>query len=167
MTNSRANEGSQTDALSLRALRVLNNESPEKCRPCGGQCCKNAPGIFHPDDFDASTMVDDIAAGLADGRYSVDWWEGSPTLYYVRPATTKSRGMRDPSWGGQCVLWSYDGCRLKFDDRPAQCRALEPAGHASECSFPDEFSKHALALAWHPFEAQIDAALERAQQETK
>lgn len=104
----------------------MNFENMKICAVCGGKCCKRMPGICFPEDFDNDQSK--IKAAIDSGRYCVDWFENFDDQgYYVRPATVGNEGKkRDPSWGGQCTFLTSHGCKLDHDNRPIECRMLEP-----------------------------------------
>ncbi len=116
------------------------------CATCG-QCCKRMPGQFFPADLGPDQASREAKARdlLATGDYSIDWWEGDPDIYFLRPATVAARGeIFDPSWGGRCVLLGEDGCTLAREDRPTVCKALKPSATGS-C---DGIGKSEVANAW-------------------
>ena len=108
----------------------VNNENKSLCSSCGGNCCKHMPGIVHPDEV---VSINDL---LDTGKYAIDWWEGDPRedrddvgqSYYIRPKTKGSEEhLLDGSWGGECVFLTNKGCELSFNERPYDCRMLEPS----------------------------------------
>lgn len=120
----------------------MTNERPGICGPCGGQCCKNGPGRYHPDDF--PVLADDLRLALATGRVCLDWWEGdfegfAGPVYYVRPAEKGHEGqLLHPGWEGECVNLTASGCALSFSSRPWQCRALVPKSGGRDCHYPEK-----------------------------
>lgn len=152
---------------------------PEICGPCGGYCCKHLPGISSPEQWgrNEAEILKNLIRGLASKQWSVDWWEGDPRegkswedddyigeAYFIRPATTNNvRGIKDPSWGGQCVFLKDEGCSFKFENRPLGCRALKPS-KSHRCGGKDDTGgKQEMALAWLPYNAIIDQAIDKAQ----
>lgn len=129
----------------MMRLPVLNNEDPSSCGPCGGKCCKSAPGTYHPDDF--AELAPDLSTALDIGSVTLDCWDGDfedtagPSVYYVRPPVVGKEGQRiDAGWGGRCTFLRPTGCALRFDRRPQQCRDLVPvAGNSGlDCHYPDK-----------------------------
>lgn len=115
--------------------RLHMYEMPDVCGPCGGRCCKGIPGIYSPEDFGApnvEAMRDAIVKALASGRVVIDWWEDEgpeqPLTFYLRPAIAGlEEWMRHAAWNGShCTFLTPSGCELSHDERPFQCRALEP-----------------------------------------
>lgn len=120
------------------------------------------------------------------GKYAWDAWDGDPIyewgnpqgydrVHYLRPATKGKEGQAfDYSWGGECTFLGENGCTLPREERPAECLALKPA--LEDFRFialnPDEYGgrhtladatacesdlgKRELAIAWRPFQAEID-----------
>ena len=141
---------------------------PELCTTCGGKCCKNIPGATRPSDFKGRQQIIEALRG---GRYCVDWWEGDPrkrknTLsrgYFIRPAGKGFEGrLLDPSWGGiGCTFLTDTGCSLEPEQRPTQCRLLEPdaTGHCIDHSG----GKREAAIAWlkHDVQGIIDEVQRR------
>jgi hypothetical protein len=140
------------------------NENPTLCSSCGGKCCKQMPGITHPEDWGLPSDTSRLEAALNSGRWAIDWWEGDPEnttgdymkdnvdrAFYVRPATQGNEGLlMDASWGGACTFHSEIGCTLSTNDRPKECRDLKPAEGGS-CSMTTEFTKRNAAIAWLPY----------------
>lgn len=132
----------------------MNYENKELCKECGGMCCKSLPGACFPDDFNSSNDL--IRKAIESGKYTIDCWEGDPgdgieqTAFYVRPATVGKEGQTyDYSWGGCCVFLGDNGCILNHDDRPKECRSLEPAKDG--CIKHDDITKRKAAIAWRPY----------------
>lgn len=141
-------------------------ERPDLCGPCGGKCCKRAPGAAFPEDFgapDRAAVAVALKARLATGRWAVDWWEGDPTggdrghAYYLRPAIVGKEGQhQDAGWGGACTFLSGAGCTIAAE-RPSGCRGLEPK--ADQFCEDRYGGKKEACIAWIPYEDLIDAAL--------
>ena len=122
------NAGKRKDSGEMDKDRSRGFLNEALCARCGGRCCKVLPGITSPADWE-DPLEESLLAGLVSERYSVDWWEGekdSSKTYFVRPSTTNSRGVYDPSWGGVCVFLGDQGCELELARRPWACRMLEP-----------------------------------------
>lgn len=135
-------------------------DKPKICSECGGSCCKNCPGIMHPDDVQRSKKK--IKALLLSKKYAVDWWEGDIRpkgkrlqIYFLRPAIKGFEGMFHPSWGGECIFLENKGCKLFSDDRPMQCRNLEPKRHGL-CILHGHAGKIYLVKAWIPYQKFFD-----------
>ena len=128
------------------------------CSECGGECCKNLPGIFHPDDIQPLT-VHNIATNLALGVWAIDWWVDSTNIYYLRPATVDGHSIRDPSWGGICVFLTDSGCKLNYRERPRSCRKLVPTVGDGECGC--KIGKYIAARWWIDYQQLLDDASEQ------
>lgn len=120
---------------------VPNNENPALCRKCGGDCCKEMPGSYHPAQF--GPALEGVAELLRAGKASIDWWEGDSVDargadgkktyvpiphkgYYLRPAIKPGRRKGPP-------LFSFfagpDGDGGVFDPSfGGECVNLTPAG---------------------------------------
>lgn len=137
----------------------------EICTKCSSKCCKQMPGETVPDDFtcNGEDLPTAILQALESGKWVIDWWEGDPrdfdddnpeyisSGYYVRPRAKNDRtGNFCPSWSGECVFLSKDGCTLAPEDRPTSCRLLEPKQDGN-CIMHDGGGKHAAAMAWLPY----------------
>ena len=133
-------------------------EKKELCAACGGKCCKGMPGSAFPSDF-GELLLDALVEKFQSGLWVIDWWEGDPRgkgyrmaqSYFVRPAIKGANALFHPSWGGECIFLSEDGCTLPSDERPLGCKRLEPGGH-SPCMYHGDGTgknaKHEGALAW-------------------
>lgn len=138
------------------------------CTACGGRCCQEYAGEYHPDDIGPIT-VDSLASKFADGTYAIDWWEGDvrpgksewSCSMFIRPAHVGVTKLRDPSWGGTCIHWhTVGGCCFEWHRRPKGCRELVP-DKKRNCT--RVFDKRAAALAWVPYQRDIMEAAAKIQ----
>ena len=135
-----------------------NNENKSICSICGGKCCKRMPGLNIPDDFNNDIRL--IFKALKSGKYCIDWWEDSPNIYYVRPATADKIGfLKDPSWGGTCNFLTANGCSLKFEERPYTCKVLIP-NETFQCGHTVGNDKYSLVLKWKPIQKELIELME-------
>lgn len=144
------------------------------CAECGGDCCKDMPGIYSPEDFGApnrTVMIRRIKAAFLADRACVDWWEGNfqkvNSPKHVRPQTVRSRGrLRDPSWGGTCSMLTETGCSLARKEMPYGCRVLKPRQTPDgDCTLPkgEEDAKKVATQQWLGYQDVIEAALASAE----
>jgi len=134
---------------------------PAPCCVGCGQCCRRLPGSAYPEDVEPLT-VEGIQAKLETGKWCFDKWEDfdGGSGMFLRPATKNRVGQRvDYSWGGECCFLGDDGCALPFNERPFECRMLEPKEDWKNCVAHYE-SKYDAAKAWAPYEKMIFEALE-------
>ncbi len=130
----------------------MNYLNKETCKSCAGKCCKFMPGSCAPEDiinnFPSSSLKKSVSKALATGKYSIDCWEDSQSIYYVRPATTDKVGKTyDFSWGGKCIFLTIKGCKLTNEKRPYQCRMLKPSKN-SGCKGQNKSGKYEMACKW-------------------
>ena len=145
---------------------MKNNEDIPICKHCKGSCCKSSAGAVFPDQLKEIT-IGSLTKLVSDG-YCFDLWEGNPTkdpkyngqtAYFLRPKHTNALNrIVDASWGGTCSFLTDKGCKLKFDERPAMCQALEPM--YGNCTVPKEFDKQHAAIAWLPFNEIIEKVID-------
>lgn len=138
--------------------------SPTKaCDLCQGRCCKYYPGCFMPHQI-KTDMLETLRHKFHAGLWAVDWWEGDPRpgmnelteAYVIRPAIVGAKRLFDPSWGGQCVFLGESGCKLSWDERPDECRALRPrAADDPDGECRGVLDKQKVAIAWLPFRPEI------------
>jgi hypothetical protein len=134
--------------------KPINNENNKICSECGGHCCKRMPGTNHPMDFDYDKNK--IREALRE-HYCIDYLEGDPNIYYVRPRTNKAIDKKvDPSWGGQCHFLN-ETCVLTFEERPLNCRELSPAFN-KECGGTD---KKLCANWWKDYQDFLKEEVEK------
>lgn len=142
-------------------------ENVALCAQCGGACCKAMPGSCYPEDFGMLNTQSDkdlLLEALNSGRYSVDWWEGDPRpdgdlpyAYYVRPSLSGyESNLFHAAWVGSCTFLSHHGCTLNANDRPKECRYIEPGplrsdGSGCKATLHGDASKKSAALAWIPY----------------
>ena len=126
------------------------NEDLAICAECGGECCKHIPGLCHPKDF--KDFDADLETALRSGDYQIDWWEGDPDIYYVRPTVVDAIGkLFHGSWGAACTLLTDNGCRLVWSDRPFACRAIVPSATCGAADGMDSMAlKKRLVDTWRP-----------------
>lgn len=151
----------------------MNFLNEQRCKECGGCCCQRLPGATLPEDFQ-EPLLESLVTAFSTGKWAVDWWEGDPTgknkismAYFIRPATKGNEGkIKDPSWGGECVFLTENGCILSPEDRPAGCRLLEPKPKEEACKVHGA-TKQKCAIAWIPYTEIIDKAITLSQGEGK
>lgn len=143
----------------MKSLPIIaDNQNADLCAPCGGKCCKRAPGKYVPSDFGASKdeIIANVAAALAAGTTALDYYEAHddiPNIYFPRPAIVGYEGMQvHASWGGQCTHLQPNGCAMTFARRPFQCRILQPRA-GSLCIMPTEYSTTLdIASMWREYD---------------
>lgn len=132
--------------------------APDLCGPCGGKCCKRAPGITSPDDWgapDRAVMATRIEVALRSDKWAIDWWEETSELVeteYVRPAIAGMEGWhRHGSYGGRCTMLGVNGCGLVHDARPLGCRAVIPTQgplpHERHCGIDEAVGENQQQIA--------------------
>lgn len=130
----------------------------ERCGKCQGKCCRHLPGIAYPDDIVPLTETH-LVELLVSGKWQIDWWDNhdEPEEHFLRPATTNSQDVFNPSWGGVCVFLTPTGCVLDLDHRPTACRLLEPRPGDEPC-IDHTNGKRGGVDAWKPHEVMLLAA---------
>ncbi len=145
-----------------KETKSLGYENHAICAECGGKCCKRMPGIVLPDDL-KKPLKESVMELLFTGKYAVDWWEGDPRddedeysyVYYIRPKVKgHEKKLLHPSWGGECIFLTDTGCELPFEQRPAECRMLEPV-RSGECIYHG-VTKQEFALIWLEYQDIIE-----------
>ncbi len=153
------------------------NERPDICGPCGGECCRSRPGFEAPERFLAAPdPAGALATALASGEWllarhvGIPWRGGQPPpdevrwreILCPRPATEGERRSGRVFTSGECspcVFLAPEGCRLPFADRPRMCRSLEPSA-AGECLAA--FGPGEAAEVWLQHQPLVAEALRRA-----
>lgn len=137
-----------------KEMKIEKSENLEVCKKCGGQCCKNYGGAFHPSDLDEEVTEEVIRKYIDRGDVSIDWYEHygenkDINGYFLR-MKHKDGGIIDPSYGGECVHLTSSGCELKFEERACGCRRLTPSPDAKGgCS--NSYDKLEAANDWNPY----------------
>lgn len=130
------------------------------CKKCGGKCCSLCPGATFPEDFGLPKNKEKLIEALKSKKYCIDWWEGSPIkgkkmgqAFFVRPQYKGHTDLYHPGWGGKpCIFYSViDGCELKFEDRPHECRYLEPHSEGFGKCVVHGGGKKEAAIKWIPY----------------
>jgi Fe-S-cluster containining protein len=145
------------------------------CASCKGKCCQRYGGGYHPNDFGKEITEEVIYNALKTYRVGVNWWDGEfehkgkkyNNAYFLH---ARHRGEKPvyASWGGTCASWSLEvGCSLVYEERPIQCRMLEPKDYGDNCVIPKESKadKNSLVVAWLPYSDIVDKAVTRFQDE--
>lgn len=143
----------------------------DMCKKCGGQCCTHCAGSYIPQDFKEPITDDFIVNLLKTGKFAIDWWDGDAkglgvygSTHYIRPRHVNEPAIKG-SWGGVCVNWSKaNGCSLKEEDRPFQCRKLVPsmiADDVYDCTTKkeDKATKQDCAIAWYDYQHILKCAM--------
>lgn len=157
----------------VRRLPVLPKVNAALCGPCGGKCCKNAPGLTVPEDWES---MEALEAALRSGDWGLRTWWGDPLervlerrlrrhgrlpvrpvdrVLIPRPAILGAPGS-DFGDEGQCVHLRHTGCSLG-DRKPFQCRELVPRGPEAACWLSPEHHDEQIALRWRSRAAVVDA----------
>lgn len=129
-------------------------ENLEICRECEGSCCKEMGCHYSPDDF-KDLSFESLKKEIDKGYISIDWWEGNPfddnreinKAYYLRIKNVGAN-IVDPSWGGECILLTNDGCKLSYNKRPKGGRMLIPDAYGP-CE--SKYSKQEAARDWYKY----------------
>lgn len=143
----------------------IKNERPDLCTPCGGRCCKSAPGIYHPDQIfkNGKPTFKDMLDAFSNNA-SVTWvefcrsdgtkgdWSDFETVPVVAPRDAHSPDIRfRTSIWGKCIHLTDKGCSFEHQDRPLECRMLE-AQPDMECGLPQTFDRvKDLLEQWLPY----------------
>ena len=145
------------------------------CSECGGTCCQRMPGLMSPEDvrrmFPAETLGQSLMLCLSNGKFVIDWWEGDPrgldyddpdyisTVEFIRPRAISDRPrLHNRAWGihDTCIFFSMvDGCSLEEDNRPLQCKMLEPG--EKDCIMHEGGRKRDIAIMWIPHADLIES----------
>lgn len=149
-------------------LPILDNQNPAACVPCGGLCCKNSPGYLWPeqlgetDEAKRSRLVELLQSGRWQlARYESDW-DDEPDVLGLRPAVVGTLGQFYAPDAGRCTFLGSAGCGLGWNERPMQCRALQPRRHPeARCSMTSGFVDWDAAQAWLPLQGMIAEVLEQ------
>lgn len=162
---------------------MKNNEAPDHCGLCKGQCCKNLAGSYTPEDIGTITP-EHILDLLNTGKYAIDWWDGDARFtlvdtsryynlsrtYYLRPRHRNLPAiakLNDPDHApSTCINLTPKGCSLSFKERPYQCKALIP-NFNKETNEPncmikrdDMASRQDIAIMWVPYQKVLEKAME-------
>lgn len=129
--------------------KIENNENCELCKECEGECCRNLGCFINPKDIPAYPNItkEVILDLLRTGYVSIDWYDDETEEYFLRMRNKKSP-LIDPSWGGECIALTENGCAFKFENRPYGGRSLIP-NKGDECL--NEYDKEMAKEDWEPY----------------
>lgn len=129
--------------MTFPEIIIEKNETPERCKICGGRCCKKKPCEMYPQDIFGTEepTVERLKEFLSTDLYQIDWWEGDiekeddtkyedelPQIYFIRPREIEGIHMNflyDPMFWGRCIFLTEIGCMLTWEDRPTCGKSLE------------------------------------------
>lgn len=128
---------------------IQNNENKEVCSKCGGKCCKNVSGFYHPIDFDTIITKDFIKYLIDNENVVIDAYvSDDANLYFLRPRVDTDDKFVSFTYGGKCIHLTESGCSKSFEDRPYGCKYLKP----TECNDASKsFTKWDAAMAWSEY----------------
>lgn len=123
------------------------------CSECGGECCKNSPGIYYPSQVD-------LTNGLPENCI-IDYWYmyDEEDIYFLRPQTTIEQELSKMLSGfsrlGVCVYHTNKGCSLNKQERPIQCVKLKPhVDGYKKCYSPKKYWTEQVKDIWNTSEIQ-------------
>lgn len=145
-------------------------ENKKLCSICKGHCCKSSGCELSPEDFKDGVTYEAIKERIDKGLISIDWWEGNVfqeldeydsrseenicKSLFLR-MRNKNAPVVDPSFGGECVALTANGCKLSYDERPKGGRALIPDLDLLEDGFRinchSDWSKKESAIEWYTY----------------
>lgn len=133
-------EGYRKKVLELYANE--KNEDREMCKKCGGKCCLQAPCHFNPQDFE--TLSYKYLKKLLKEKQYISVLRLSSNVcqscfreiqvndpyFYILRIRTNATGIaaiaREISKDDHCMMWTQNGCKLSYDERPMGARLLIP-----------------------------------------
>lgn len=137
---------------------MKNNENKEICSKCKGRCCKNMGCHYSPRDFE-KIEFEYLKNRIEKENISIDWWDGDilsineySRVYYLRCRNIDSE-IVNPSWGGQCMNLTDNGCNLSFKDRPLGGKMVIPQ-ESYNCI--NEYSKEDCVKEWRAYHSVLD-----------
>lgn len=166
-------------------VTIENNENPEICKKCGGNCCKHCACEVSTEDFVkryGEITPENILKALSEGEWAIDWWEGDirkdrdcpdlPELtrdnelfctYYMRVRHVGEPAVNG-SWGGQCVMWDPEtGCKYDWEHRPTGGKAMLVGSGPCPVQYSDlpcpKYAKDLAAIDWFPYNDTIEEAI--------
>lgn len=129
-------------------MEILNNEDFEICSKCGGKCCKHMPGSYYPSDFKSEQLTKEgILDLIKNHKVSMDCYEDEIVQPFLRPRINTDKCYGFWSFGGVCLHLTPAGCELPFEERPFECRSLDP----HTCGSAKSNGKKDGADAWEPY----------------
>jgi len=134
-------------SLDLRGM-MDDEQTLKVCVGCGGRCCKSFPGSAFPEDFGKTReeILPQLVWALSTQTWVVDTYKDQR---FVRPAYKgESQGFGSSCSGDECVFLRDNGCELKYENRPKECRYLKPHVVAEKFKCNTSFNKQEASVAW-------------------
>lgn len=66
----------------MNKIKLVQNENKAICAPCGGKCCKRAPGLMSPEDAGLPEDKEKFKQMVRSGLYTFDYWEGGSKISF-------------------------------------------------------------------------------------
>lgn len=150
------------------SIQEKHMQNKELCARCGGRCCKNAPCHYSPTDFEdlsysgLKRIIDErgYISIVKIGMIDYDYYKELSDQYSYYILRIKRHGDRNAFRIEQktiprmCMLWTKDGCKLNFDERPLGAKMLIPIKHF-KCEQKYSFEK--CMLDWKPYTKTLKA----------
>lgn len=131
-------------------------EHNERCKECGGRCCKKCPCSFSPEDF-KDLSYDGLKKELEKNYISIDCWVGDPredsdselekTPYFLRVMRVNGPVVDPMEESESCKLLTESGCAFSFEERPKGGRQLIALENVCKVGY----SKRQCAIDWLPY----------------
>lgn len=140
------------------------NEDKTICGECGGKCCKSHPCSWFPQDL--PEVTEEVLTKMVIRDFCFNYWDGEECTYFLQPKIKDIHGYPDdsiiqPIWCGECVFLGKTGCKLPFEQRGSQGKALHPKNDKGICFLPDGYSKRDCVDAWKPYQNIIQKVIDK------
>lgn len=144
-----------------------SNVDADTCRECGGQCCKRCGCFYSPDDFkdlSFNAMCEEIEKGcITIELVDLDMLMiGSSYAYGIRARNKNGFVVEERRFRpqGECVYLTPTGCRLQYEERPANGRLLIPSRYCTSDGLHVCYSSYGVEESLREWQLYFDLVMQ-------
>lgn len=134
----------------------------DRCKTCGGSCCKSNACAYLPMDIDGGVtkqsivaMLDSKVAMIAGNIARVAPKRYYPMLYLTALEKVNDYGVRIGIMRSSCSLWTENGCPFPAEKRPSHGLTVIPNKEDEECPCYIDFKADVLD-SWIPYQRLLE-----------
>lgn len=141
-------------------IQFTNNDF---CRKCQGQCCKDASGVYAPEDFEELTF-DVLLKLYQEGKIMISHISekyGNKTEGWVlKPAQEGCDSIQyEIMIKGRCKFLTDEGCSLDYYHRPRGCKLLLPDEIAGRKACRELYTLDKAVREWQAFQELLEGLI--------
>jgi len=127
----------------------------EKCKACGGKCCKRCGCFFSPDDF-KDLSFEGVKKEIDKGYITIELIDGDLFCVNGFVYTPRIRNVGDSVLCGlfdyvprkSCMLLTENGCKLDYEHRPSGGKLLIPGKVGKDVDCYTKYGTREVLKEW-------------------